>query len=104
MENLKLIVLCFLFITILSCNNEKQKNHSTIYINNQADFDRYKESEFSSGTHVLFASGISFNGQFAPTGSGTKDSLIKVTSYDPETKKFFGKTWTTKQLLTGMEK
>lgn len=101
MENLKFIALTFLIITIISCSNEKQKDNSTIYINNQADFDKYKNSKFPPGTRILFASGKSFNGQFAPLGSGTKENPIKVTAYDPESDNLYWDDIDNKPIING---
>ena len=84
MRNLKYILSATILSMVLSCCKEKQKVYHKVYINTQADFDQYKNSEFPPGTLILFASGKSFNGQFAPTGSGTKENPIKITAYDPE--------------------
>lgn len=101
MKNMKFIAILFLISTIVSCSNEKQQDTSTIYINNQADFDAYKNSEFPPGTLILFAAGKSFNGQFAPTGSGTKENPIKVSPYDPESGNIFWDDIDNKPIING---
>jgi hypothetical protein len=101
MRNLKFIILIFLNISILSCSHKREKDNHTVYINNQADFDQYKNSEFSPGTHILFASGKSFNGQFAPTGSGTKENPIKITAYNSETDQIYWNNIDNKPIING---
>lgn len=54
-------------------------------ISGQKDFDLYKNHHFPPGAMILFARGAVFNGQFAPSGSGTRDLPILVSAYDPET-------------------
>lgn len=60
-----------------------------VYINNQADFDKYKNREFTPGSKILFAKGETFIGQFSPSGSGTQDNPIIVSAYDPQTKEIY---------------
>lgn len=89
MRILQIGLLTFLLANLLSCNKNVQQSQNRIYINNQADFDQYKNSEIAPGTIILFASGKSFNGQFAPKGSGTKENPIKITAYNVETKEIY---------------
>jgi hypothetical protein len=93
--------LVFLLATIIACNSEKQEEINTVYINNQADFDQYKKSEFAPGTIILFAAGKSFNGQFAPTGSGTKENPIKISAYNSETQEIFWDDIDNKPIING---
>jgi len=95
------IAAVLLLAAIVSCNTNKQDALNTIYINNQTDFDQYKNAEFAPGTIILFASGKTFNGQFAPTGSGTKDSLIKITSYNSETNEIYWDNTDNKAIING---
>ncbi len=101
MKYLKFITSILTIIIILSSCNETQKDTNPIYINNQVDFDAYKNSEFAPGTLILFAMGKSFNGQFAPTGSGTKEKPIKITAYDPESKNIFWDDIDNKPIING---
>lgn len=52
---------------------------------NQKDFDRVKTKTFQPGDRILFKRGETFEGQFAPSGSGRKDwiprSLSKVVNH-----------------------
>ncbi len=98
---IKFLAIVFLFVLIISCNKNVHEALKTVYINNQADFDTYKNSEFAPGTLILFAKGKSFNGQFAPTGSGTKESPIKITAYDPESNKIFWDNIDNKPIING---
>ena len=91
-------------ILLFSCNTQNQKNKKTVYIKNQEDFDQYKNSEFIAGTKILFAAGKIFNGQFAPTGSGTKDSPIIITAYDPESKTVLTNWIENKPIINGLGK
>lgn len=59
------------------------------YINDQSDFDKYKNYEFTEGSLILFARGKSFNGQFSPKGNGSKSKPIVVTTYDQSTGKVY---------------
>jgi len=79
----------------------KQIEHNIVYINTQADFDRYKDSEFEPGTQIFFAAGKSFNGQFAPKGSGTKDLPIKLTAYNPKSNKAYWDDIDNKPIING---
>jgi hypothetical protein len=101
MKDLKHIILSLLFITALSCNTEKQMEPNTTYINSQADFDQFKNSEFEAGSRILFATGKSFNGQFAPTGSGTEDHPIMLTAYNPESGEIFWEDVDNKPIING---
>ncbi|MEO9514080.1 MAG: hypothetical protein ABJX94_00125 [Flavobacteriaceae bacterium] len=98
---MKFSVLTFLLCVLLSCVTETKKEENYIYIDNQTDFDTYKKSDFAPGTHILFASGKSFNGQFAPTGSGTKEDPIKITAYDSKSKEIFWDDIDNKPIING---
>lgn len=91
----------FLVTGVISCNKKGSEALNTIYINNQADFDANKNSDFAPGTLILFASGKSFNGQFAPSGSGTLENPIKVTAYDPESGDIFWDDIDNKPIING---
>ncbi|MGQ1945753.1 hypothetical protein ACT3CD_01460 [Geofilum sp. OHC36d9] len=79
----------------------KQNEHNIVYINTQADFDRYKNAEFEPGTQIFFAVGKSFSGQFAPKGSGTKDLPIKLTAYNPKSNKAYWDDIDNKPIING---
>ena len=51
-------------------------------INNQSDFDTYKNSPFAPGDRILFKRGSNFNGQFAPKGSGVNGNPIIIDTHD----------------------
>lgn len=76
-------------------------NTKILFISNQEDFDRYKNSTYIPGAYVLFAAGRSFNGQFAPKGSGTPDEPIIVAAYDPETKEIILENIDNKPIING---
>jgi hypothetical protein len=50
-------------------------------ISNQADFDKYKNETFEPGDQILFKSGETFKGMFAPSGSGTEEAPIVIGTY-----------------------
>lgn len=101
MKNLCIMAILFLFVFIVSCDNKKHVDSNAININNQEDFDQYKNAEFPPGTLILFAAGRSFNGQFAPTGSGTFEKPIKVTAYNPESGDIFWDAIDSKPIING---
>jgi len=101
MNKLKFIAVIYVVVSMMSCIDEKQKDVGIIYINNQSDFDANKNSEFPPGAQILFASGMSFNGQFAPSGSGTKEHPIKVSAYDPESGKIYWDDIDNKPIING---
>ena len=102
MLNLKqILLLCIALITISSCSSDSTNGDKVIYINNQEDFDKYNNKEFEPGTHILFAAGETFNGQFAPRGSGTKENRIKLTAYDPNSKEVFWDDVDNKPIING---
>lgn len=72
-----------------------------IYIDDQADFDKYKNSEYAPGAHIFFAAGKVFNGQFSATGSGTADNPIKLTAYNPETDQIYWEGIDNKPIING---
>jgi hypothetical protein len=72
-----------------------------VYINNQEDFDKYKNITFSPGAKILFAKGAIFNGQFAPRGVGTAEAPIIVTAYDPESEKIYTDNIDDKPIING---
>jgi hypothetical protein len=78
---MRVVIVVVFFVLFFS---GKQDEPNIVYINTQADFDRYKNSEFTPGTQIFFAAGKSFNGQFAPTGSGKEELPIKLTAYNPK--------------------
>ena len=97
-------ILFIIVITILvGCANSSKNDNtdSVIYINNQVDFDQFKNAVFTPGTHVLFAAGKTFNGQFSPTGSGTLENPIQLTAYNPETKEIFWDNVDNKPIING---
>lgn len=83
------IMICLLTgCSFISCNSgDEEKDQAIFYINDQADFDKYKDTIFTPGAKILFAKGAIFNGQFAPQGVGTAEEPIIVTAYDPESGK-----------------
>ena len=78
---------------------EPEKNR--VYINNQADFDTYKDKKFLKGALILFAAGEVFNGQFAPDGSGLEDDPIRLTAYNPETNEVYWDNIDNKPIING---
>ena len=116
MQSTKKTYIIFLMIlSIIACNKDiddiKKPNPNpepterpiidTIYINNQADFDAYKTSEFTPGKSIFFAAGQVFTGQFAPTGSGTENKPIKLTAYNPETGEAYWDHTDNKPIING---
>jgi len=97
--NTKRIFVILVSFFLLAC--EAQDDNSTVYITTQADFDQYKSAEFTPGTKILFAAGKSFDGQFAPTGSGTKEHPIKLTAYHPGSKKALWDPIDNKPIING---
>lgn len=95
----KSLILVLVSMAFLSCESKNERNK--VYINTQEDFDQYKNTAFSPGTDILFAAGTSFNGQFAPTGSGTKEKPIRLTAYDPETKTVYWDATEYKPIING---
>ena len=98
---LKYIAFFLLIFIITSCNSVTKKDSEIVYINSQDDFEEYKNAEFQPGTHILFASGKSFNGQFAPSGSGTLENPIRVSSYNSETGEIYQDDTDQKAILNG---
>ena len=72
-----------------------------IYISNQADFDRFKNLKYLPGANIFFAAGKSFNGQFAPKGSGNTLEPITVTAYNPETNEIYWEGIDNKPIING---
>src|SRR6056297_1642186 len=72
-----------------------------IYIATQADFDLYKNLKYLPGANIFFAAGKSFNGQFAPKGSGTASDPITVTAYNPDTKEIYWEDTDNKPIING---
>jgi len=83
---------------------EPERGLDTVYIKGQADFDFYKKKEFPAGAHILFAAGKIFNGQFAPTGSGTADKPIKLSAYNSETEEIYSESIDDKPIINGQGK
>ena len=50
-------------------------------IDSQAKFDELREAKFRPGDVIKFQRGKSFQGMFAPQGSGTKDAPIVIKAY-----------------------
>ena len=71
------------------------------HIDTQADFDRYRQSDFAPGSKILFAKGAIFHGQFAPRGRGTEEAPILVTAYDPVDGTVFREPLNDKPILNG---
>jgi len=101
MKYIKIIIPVFIFSLFILLSCKKQDDSNIVYINNQADFDQYKNSEFQPGTIILFAAGKLFNGEFAPTGSGVDENLIKLTAYDQESKKIYWNDIDNKPVING---
>ncbi len=97
---LKNVLFAGVLLTLFSCSVHDEAEN-IFYINNQSDFDRYMNAEFIADTYILFASGKIFNGQFAPTGSGTREKPIKVTAYDPESGEIFWDDIDNKPIING---
>lgn len=87
-------------LMILACHSPYDDSNY-IYINTQADFDKYKDFEFKPGTVILFNMNGEFEGQFAPRGSGTEERPIRVTGYDAETGKVFWENMLKKPVIHG---
>ncbi len=88
-------------VVLASCSTAEDKKDLVFYINNQSDFDQYKDAEFPAGSTILFAAGKIFNGQFAPTGSGTPDNPIVLTAYDPKSNKILLDNIDNKPIING---
>ncbi|MEQ9289442.1 MAG: right-handed parallel beta-helix repeat-containing protein [Cyclobacteriaceae bacterium] len=97
---MKLYYISLLLVALVSCNS-KPENETVIYINTQEDFDQYKNHEFQPGTQILFAAGKVFNGQFAPTGSGTEEAPILVGAYDMQSGDRFSGDIDNKPIING---
>lgn len=82
--------------------DDPDNNLMAIYINNQEDFDLYKNSTFLPGAHILFAAGQSFNGKFAPSGSGTDEEPIIIAAYDPDTDEILTEWIDNKPVINGL--
>ncbi|MGQ1945741.1 hypothetical protein ACT3CD_01400 [Geofilum sp. OHC36d9] len=72
-----------------------------VYIETQEDFDKFNNLSYLPGANIFFAAGKSFNGQFAPKGSGTATEPITVTAYDPETKEIYWDDIDNKPIING---
>jgi len=101
MKNIKIIISVFIFFLFVSWSCKNQEDGNIVYINNQSDFNQYKNSEFQPGTTILFAAGKIFNGEFAPTGSGVKGNPVILTAYDPETKEVYWNDIDNKPVING---
>jgi len=109
----KLIVLAISMLSLGACEKENTNDQddpgndpgaipdTVYYINSQSEFDTYNESEFSPGSRIFFAAGKIFNGQFAPTGSGTNSNPIKLTAYDSETGQIYWDDIDNKPIING---
>lgn len=72
-----------------------------LYIETQEDFDRFKNAKYLPGGNIFFAAGKSFNGQFAPKGSGMATDPITVTAYNPDTKEIYWEDTDNKPIING---
>jgi len=97
--NTKIFII--ILVSFFFFSSKKQDENIIVYINNQVDFDQYKNAEFAPGSQIFFAAGKSFNGQFAPTGSGTKKNPIKLTAYNPKSKKAYWEDIDNKPIING---
>jgi len=80
---------------------EPVQNLDLVYINNQVDFDLYKNGEFNPGARIYFAAGKIFNGRFSPKGSGTITNPIKLTAYNPDTDEIYVDPIDNKPIING---
>lgn len=80
---------------------ETELKLDTVYIDNQDDFDIYKKIEFPSGARIFLAAGKIFDGQFAPTGSGTADNPIKLTAYNADSGEVYLENIDNKPIING---
>lgn len=72
-----------------------------IYINSQEDFDKFNNLKYLPGANIFLAAGKSFNGQFAPLGSGTASNPITITAYNPDTKEIYWEDTDNKPVING---
>jgi hypothetical protein len=84
--------------------SEEELNLDIVYINSQIDFDTYKKLKFPAGARIYFAQGKTFNGQFAPTGSGTADNPIILTAYNASTGEIYDENIDSKPIINGQGK
>jgi len=56
-------------------------NKGEYYISSQEDFDAIKNNAFSPGDTLYFARGKTFKGMFMPSGAGSGDKPIRLSSY-----------------------
>jgi hypothetical protein len=101
MKNLFYILSILVIVALFSCDTVEENTETTIFINNQADFDKYNDSNFEPGTSILFANGETFKGQFVINGSGTKESPNLVAAYDPKTGMVFREWTDNKPIIEG---
>lgn len=102
MNNLVIMICLLTACSFTSCNSgDEEKDQAIFYINDQADFDKYKDTIFSPGAKILFAKGAIFNGQFAPGGIGTAEEPIIVAAYDPETNTVYKDNIDYKPIING---
>ncbi len=100
MKNLLYILSILVIVALFSCDTVEENTETTIFINSQADFDKYSDSNFEPGTSILFAKGKTFKGQFVIKGSGTKESPNLVAAYDSKTGEIF-REWTDNKPING---
>lgn len=101
MKNLLYILSILVIVALFSCDTVEENTETTIFINSQADFDKYSDSNFEPGTSILFAKGKTFKGQFVIKGSGTKESPNLVAAYDSKTGEIFREWTDNKPLIEG---
>ncbi len=65
----------------LSIDLDDAEIGSVITIDDQSEFDTYKNHAFEPGDVILFKRGRIFSGMFAPQGSGTADQPIRIASH-----------------------
>ena len=73
----------------------------TYFINSQEDFDEWSNFKFPAGTKILFATGVTFNGQFILRGSGMADKPNIARAYDKETGNIFTDWIDNKPIIQG---
>jgi hypothetical protein len=81
-----------------------KKNHQTIYIQNQAEFDLNSGKSFAAGTAILFASGAKFSGTFRVSGKGNLNNPNYIGVYNPKTNNIIKSKGVKSPIIEGMGK
>jgi hypothetical protein len=68
----------FLMLLLAAVLFASSARGATFTINTQADFDARKTATYAAGDQILFKRGGIFTGMFAPSGSGTPTSPIRI--------------------------